>query len=233
MAIPIQEGIIIPEIILLDTVNIILKEVRDDYDASVDPNKHDTILYRVLGGRMLERYNFLDESESVFLAKNTEPRHLKVDLYFNRVTDGLPTIHISTPSETLAQAQGIGLSEGYNLPILDDDTSPTTVRPVYSRRFAATYYIVITSDNTNEIMLIWHLLRALLIPIADHLNMAGLINRGNLSGKELQLNPDIVPEHVYAKAIGLEFEYDVNVPILDIDYIIRDIVPQGKPNVIT
>lgn len=197
--------ILIPEIELHITLKAILELIRDDF--SNQSNEQDTILYKLLGTNKLQRYSLFEQAKTVFLAKETDPRFLDVQMFFNLKRASIPTIHITLPSEQSGQ-NGIGIDEGFaGIDTIGMGESMTT-SPNYTRRFDTTYNLIITSDNTNEVILLYHMIRAILIPTFDHLNQIGLENC-KLGGRDIQTNNTLVPEHIFMRGISLSFSYDV------------------------
>lgn len=210
--------VIIPEIIILNTLKNVFKLVREDYKAQTDKTK--TYLYRILGTLNLERYTFFSQAIKVLVADIDDPRYLEVQLFFNLQRQGLPTIHITLPNENSGPG-GLGIDEGYQEP--EEGSEPDTVRDVLSRRFDTTYNIVITSDNTNEVILLYHFIRAILIPVFEHFDSEGLQNN-RLSGGDLNIDPRLIPQNIFVRAIHLSFSYDVNVAKLFDQSIVNQLV---------
>jgi len=205
----------IPEIILQDVIKKLLAYVRTDYANKVD--KEQTILYYLLNDQVLRKYNFFEEAKSVFITKDTDQRHIAVNMMFNRDRQAVPTIHIMLPSENETDMT-LGIGEGERLYITDqDDTS--LVRKTFNKRFRSNYNIVVTSENANEVILIYHVLRSLLISANPHFNLKGLYNI-KLGGRDLQINPDLVPSHIFMKSISFDCEYEVGaIELIPIEYI--------------
>jgi hypothetical protein len=104
--------VMMPEVVLFDVVNRALDYLRNDYDEQDD--KFNSFLMRILNNKILERYNFKDQAIEVFINNNEEnPRFLETNLMFNMEREGLPTIHLTLPSEqTQTGGNGIGVGSG-------------------------------------------------------------------------------------------------------------------------
>jgi hypothetical protein len=197
-------AITIPEIVLFNTIKNLLKFIRADYAANIADTTQ-SYLYKVLIGNNVQRYDLFTQAETVFITPNDDPRHLDVNMFFNAKRAAIPTIHITLPSEG-EKDNVIANGEGYRDPVYnDDDTLSTTI---FNRRFAARYNIIITSDNTNEVILIYSLVRSAFISLNAHFSLAGL-QQPKLSGGDLNINSEIVPPNVFVRSIGLDFSYDV------------------------
>ena len=200
-----MSALVVPEIILLNSLRSLLKLIKDDFNAQTDKSK--TILYRVCEAHQLERYGFFQQAVKVFVDNSSEDsRKLDVNIFFNLQRATLPTIHITLPSEMPSQ-DGIGIDEGYQENDLEDEVEQQ-YRKVFTRRFDTRYNIVITSENSNEVVLIYHVIRALFIPMLTSLSVTGLENI-KLGGGDLNLQ-GFLPPNVFARNIGLTFAYEVN-----------------------
>ena len=197
-------AIIIPEIVFLNTLKNTLRYIRKDYkDNQSDPSK--SLLYKLLNGNNLQRYKLFNEAVSVLITQEDNPRHLDVNLFFNAKRAAIPTLHITLASDS-EKNNALAISEGYREPLFDVTTQ--TYSQVFNRRFVSKYNIIITSDNSNEVILLFHLLRSVLISLTGHLNMLGLENiRQN--GSDIQINQELVPNNIFVRSIGVDFEYDV------------------------
>ena len=199
-----EKLITIPEIILLNTIKTALTYIRTDYNNNLaDETK--SILYRLLNTQEIQRYKLYDQSKAVFITDVDEPRFLDVNLFFNSTRAHIPTIHITLPSETTVN-NTLGIGEGYRDDIFDSTLG--TYRNVYNRRFRASYNLVITSDNTNEVVLIYNTMRSILISLINHLNLSGL-EKIDLGGRDIQINTTLVPTNIFMRSISLDFEYNV------------------------
>lgn len=218
-------AIFIPEIELHNTLKAILTLIREDYENR--SNKEHTLLYKILGSNRLQRYNLYEQGKKVFLAKEDDPRFLDVQMFFNMKRASIPTIHITLPSEQAGQ-DGLGIDEGYADPAYDEipslgDPDVLQTSPNYTRRFDTTYNIIITSDNTNEVILIYHLLRAILIPVFDHLNQVGIENC-KIGGRDIQAYPSLVPDSIFMRGLSLSFSYQITSPGIFKQDIIQKII---------
>ena len=214
---------IIPEAIIHDAVEKIIAFYAKDYNEKLAAGESESKTYLIQliddkGGvlpkeveKRISNYEFLTQAVDVFTNRTpNSQRKIGVNYFFNRKRQGLPTIHITLPSEK-PDKDGLGIDEGVNFSGYLVDQSEGEYRPKYSRRYFANYNLVITSENTNEVVLIYHVLRASLIPAINHMNFRGLENI-RFNGGDLRHYSEIVPQHVFARALGISFEYQVTVP---------------------
>jgi hypothetical protein len=196
--------LIIPEAILLDSLRKGLKLIRDDYTTN-QGNPPTTLLYKILFGNSVQRYDLFEQAKKVFIADENDPRHLDVNLFFNAKRASIPTIHITLPSED-EKDNALGMSGGFQQPVFSPDGSE--FNQVFNRRYNATYNIIVTSDNTLEVVLIYHFMRSFLISLNSHLSLSGLENI-KMGGGDLNINSEIVPINVFVRGIKFNFQYNV------------------------
>lgn len=201
--------ITIPEIKIVEVIEVALKTVEYDFNNEADEEK--TLLYRIFGENQMGKFNFFKEAKDLFLRGNEHPRKIETRMMFDAQRAALPTIHISMPSDSPG-ADGIGVDQGYQENIVDQVQQE--VIPVYTRMFDATYHAIITSDNSLEVLLIYHLLRSVLIGIFDQIEFNGIMNP-KLSGQDLNIQGDLVPPHIFARGIGISCSYEITVPSIN------------------
>jgi hypothetical protein len=205
----------IPEIIIANLVETVLKVIETDFNDHVE--EKDTLLYYILGDNQYKKFYFFEQAKDIFLREYNHPRKIEVRMLFDAQRASLPTIHITMPQEN-NDSDGIGVDEGYEDNILNTDK--TTFHKTYTRAFGVQYNIIITSDNSLEVLLIYHLLKAMLISIFDHMELSGIRNP-KLSGQDLQMNSDIVPVNVFVRGVGINFMYEESIPAFQEEQIIK------------
>jgi hypothetical protein len=225
----------IPEFILFDLLNKAIEYIRNDYEAQSDKDK--SFLMKVLKGNAIERYDLQKQAVQVFIDNNPEnQRYLETNLMFNMEREGMPTIHLTLPSEqTQSGGNGIGSDEGYQDSIIEDTeyneagemTFQGQITPVFTRRFQSTYNVVITSDNSNEVILIYHTLRALFISLIPSMHLAGLENVA-FGGQDVQLYQGLAPKNMYIRAITVTLQYETSSPNIFSQPMFHDITARGR-----
>lgn len=229
---------IIPDIILLDAYKNVLRLLREDLDSKADETQ--TLLYQILGTNTLQRYEMFEQAKAIFNDDVDNPRKLDVNLFFNARRQGIPTIHITLHSEQ-SNENGIGLDEGYQEPVYTEVTGDNSdsgsasdnvlsynTQKVYNRRFDSSYNIFFTSDNTNEILVMYHVFRALTIPLLDHLMMSGLQNP-KIKVEEVIPVPGLVPDNLFMRAVTISFSYEVKGFYLYSESLLSEIIFDGTP----
>lgn len=213
----------IPEIILYNVVSTILKTIRQDL---LETKEEETIFYKLFYGTKFDDLNldFYENAKELFLRDKAHNRFLEARMFFNADRANIPTIHLNLPSESDIGG-GIGVDEGYK----GNNYNPieNTISQNHTRTFNTVYNIIITSDNSDEVLIIYHALRAFMISMLDIIDLNGLKNP-KLGGADLQFNPEIVPPHIFVRNISLNCFYEITVPSIVKQKIINRITIQSK-----
>lgn len=205
-----MSAVSVPELKLYQIINALLSEVSEDYNRQVDKTK--TLLHHLFGeATRLGKYNYLDQAVSLFVdRKDDNPRKVNLRLMYDAAKAGMPTMHITMPSEN-EESNTIGVGEsGHEDSVIVDELS-RTITPKYNRRFRTTYHIVCTSDSSQETFLMYHVLRAVIISALDYIDLAGLKDP-KLSGQDIRQQDHLTPNHIYMRGVGLSCLYMVEVP---------------------
>jgi len=216
------QKIFIPELRIHRIVSLIIEAIREDLIKSPI---EETFLFQVLQDSKADGYELYEQMKEVFLRKRNDSRYLDVRLFFDAKRAEIPTIHVNLPQETKGE-DGLGSDEGF-APTLFDDNKLEYVRQ-YNRRFNANYQVLITSNNSLEVIGLYHILRAAIIANLGSLETLGFTNL-SLGGGDLQLNPDIIPVTVFVRGINFNFGYEVTAPAIKREKFYTKIFEKIKP----
>lgn len=216
-----KKGVFIPEILIHRAISGIVNFVKKDLRENIP---EETYLYKLLRDSKVGDYNFFKQAGEIFSREKDKVNQLTVKLFFDSKRAEIPTIHVLLPSESTGQ-NGLGLDLGHVDPDFDDIGGTQT--PYFTRRFKTNYQIVITSNNSLEVIMLYHILRSAVISSMDALSLAGIQNL-SLSGGDLNLHPDIVPATVFVRGFNMSFDYDVSAPALTPQLMITDIFVDGE-----
>lgn len=204
--------ITVPEFILQEGLVALLNAVRKDYRDAAD--KTFTWLYKLTNGAGFQRYNLYTQGIEILMRDETHQRYVDVDLMYNMKRDGMPHITITLPAEQQqAGGNGIGMDEGYSGYIYEDheeEEEATDVTAVLTRRYQAIYNIIITSDNSNEVIFLYHFLKSLVVASSDHWNLAGIQNF-TLGGTDINVR-DLTPPNVFSRSFSINLQYESRTP---------------------
>lgn len=212
----------IPDIVLLDALNKGIAAIRLDYNTvkgggGTDGDTMLGIIFKALPS--VERFNAYDTAVKLIITTEENPKHLFCKLSYDPNSSKYPSVHITMPSES-DQNNVLGIGEGNEDELFDSITN--TWRPQYIRSFNTTYQVVIMSDNKNEVIILYHFFKSLLISLYDHLHQKGL-NNIRMSGGDISYSPN-VPDRTFIRNIGLNFLYETSSVQLNINQLIDQIV---------
>ena len=105
----------------------------------------------------------------------------------------------------------IGADEGYLSDDIVEDGEKTRVQNYYTQMYDATYQIMITSNNSAEVNVVYNILKSMLLMLVPQLELMGL-RLPTLSGNDVVMQDDLVPVPLFHKVINLSFTYEHNVP---------------------
>lgn len=207
-------SLIIPELIIKNNLETILNFLKED---SVDMSS-DSFLKELLEkdefDRTLEfnRFNYLEQARKIFSdSMFDEDGRPKVYLGYNMSVSKLISLHIILPSEQ-SDALCIGADEGYQEYQASKDKKQFT--PTFTMNADATYQIIVTSENSSEVVLVYHVLRACLVAINDGLEFQGF-RLPRIGGGDLNVQQEsFVPPNIFHRALSLNFKYEINVSAL-------------------
>jgi hypothetical protein len=210
----------IPDIIICNAVNLLLRAIREDYNARILANQENrSMLYLLFNGTTLGTYNFYENAKSLIVTTPQNPRHVECKLAFDSGDAKYPQIYITLPAES-DRNNSVGFGEG-NFPEIiftDIDAGTTEYKRTYSRRWNATYNVVVISDNKNEANILFHLVKSMMVIGQMHLQAKGLENL-KIGGSDLTFK-DRIPDRTFVKSITLNFEYEDVIPELSINDVI-------------
>lgn len=203
-------SLLVPEIILQDAVRKFIAYLRVDY-ANNAGDTTQSLLYQFTNGLNIDNnYDFWTQAQSSIITNPQDnPRHLKVFLAHSPLDTQYPSIHINTPAEMSGDVDGLGFGQN-DIDDNPNDLGAAAWQKTYNRSFKARYNIVILSDNRNEAVMLYHLVKAGIISMNEHMDASGLKNL-KISGSDVMFNTKI-PDGIFTKTITLDFYYDINVP---------------------
>jgi hypothetical protein len=211
-----------PEIIIYDALESIINCVRKD--LSENGKDEDTMLYKLLGedvdGKPLKmnRWNFFKQAKSIF--KNNQ--NLSVNFGYNFEVAKIISLHIILPSEEAAES-AIGQDEGYD----DEIDDKGNLNRYFTQNFRSNYQIMITSNNSSEVLTVYHIIKSMLLMIFPHLELMGL-RLNKISGNDVLFRDEVAVNGIFHKVLNLNFNYELKVPQRLMNDVVRNIVYCGN-----
>ncbi len=207
-----MSGILLPEVVIFNTLESIVKLLRDDLIQNPDTDSN-TILYKILGldeeGKTIKinLYEYFKQAKRMFL----KPDNLSVNFGYNQKVANMISMHILLPTEQGRST--IGEDEGYIEEDIIEGGIKTSTQPYFTQIYDCTYQIMITSNNSMEVNVVYNVLKSMLLMLTPNLELMGL-RIPVLSGNDIIMQDDLIPNPIFHKVINLSFTYEHNVPQL-------------------
>ncbi len=200
-------GMLMPEVVLYNLLNNIVKLLRDDLAANIQAEtEQNSILYRILGidewgeALKLNFYNIYKQAKKILTVKD----NLKVHYGYSLDATTSVDICILLPSEQ--GRVGIGADEGYL-----ETVEENGFQNYNTQVFESTYQLMVTSNNSNEVLVVYTLLKSVMLMLIDQLELFGFRNP-RFSGQDVVMQEDLTPVPLFHKVLNIEFMYEHNVP---------------------
>lgn len=216
-----MDSIIMPEITIYNALESVIRYIRKDLSESTEDKN--TILFKLLGEDIdgkpmsMNRWNFFKQAKKIF----SDKQNLSVNFGYNFDVAKIISLHIILPSEEAAES-AIGQDEGYG----DEIDENGQIQQYFTQNFRSNYQIMITSNNSSEVLTVYHILKSMLLMIFPHLEIMGL-RLNKLSGSDVMFRDEMMPNGIFHKVINLSFNYELKVPQIMRKEIIRGIVVEG------
>ena len=206
-----------PEVIIYNALESIINYMRKDLNQC--ENERETILYKLFGvddeglELKMNRWNFFKQAKSIF----KDEQNLKVNFGYNFEVAKIISLHIILPSEEAAES-AIGQDEGY----YDGYDENGEYIKYFTQNFRCNYQIMITSNNSSEVLTVYHVLKSLLMMMFPHFEINGL-RLNKLSGNDILFRDEMMPNGIFHKVLNLNFNYELKIPQIIQDKIIKNI----------
>jgi hypothetical protein len=207
-------ALVLPDLIIVDTLNLALIAIREDYKTCVDAGEENrSILYLLFNGLTTGKYNIYDNVKKLVLTTPESPKHIEVVSAFQSVSGKAPSVYITMPSEN-DRNNSLGIGQGNADELTFDNVSPDQdeYRDQYMRRYNTNYYVVMVCENRNEMVILYNLFKYILVMCTNHFALCGIENM-KIGGQDLKLN-DAIPDKLFMRGISMNFEYEQLAPEL-------------------
>lgn len=186
--------------------------VSKDYVDALD--KKDTILYDIFnlddnGDLMLlgSTDNWFERAKKMFVRDNTKKRMLEVFVGYNLEKNSVPTVHILLPNESKGKFDAISLNDQSEI-LINQNTNKLEINK--SRTKNSIYHLMVTSDNSTEVLICYYYLQALLLMFSDHFELKGLDNI-QISGADVIIQQELSTPHIFHRNLAMAFDYEYHV----------------------
>jgi len=203
---------ILPDFILIKALNLALVALRNDYKNNVLAGTEDRSVLKLMFQNVepLGNYDVFTQAKALIDTTAESPKHLLVvsslDANFNKG----PFVYVTLGADG-DRNNSIDQGIGDNAPLVFNNNDGTqSSKQVFQRRFAATYHVVIGSQNKEEVVVLYTVFQALLMVLTSHVAFEGLLNV-KYGGQDVRVDLG-VPDKVVTRVITINFEYEQSVP---------------------
>jgi hypothetical protein len=218
-------SLILPEVVIQNTIDNILAFIKADWIANA--TKSNTVLYKLWNGVIHGNYDYYVQAQSVFLKTDANQRLIKIRPSYPRGKSEFPCVIVNIPSESSGGTDGMGFDENREAINYNDDDLKFTENA--SRSFTSTYSVIIFSDNRNEVSLIYETLKAFFILLSYNLSEDCAIDNLKISGREMQMMTDVLPEGTFIRALQLSGFHSVTVENFIANSMVQSFTFTGTP----
>ncbi|MDA7514157.1 hypothetical protein N8508_00050 [bacterium] len=170
--------------------------------TTIDTNAEKrSILYHLFGELKFDGMSYFRQAANIIKARYTsEQRRLNINLGYNPNREEFPQISILLPNED-NEPKYVGVVQGtinHRDGSFSDELNNT---------FATTYSLMITSDNQNEVIILYHLLKGVMLGGINQFRARGFENI-YFSGRDITMDFDLDPMNLYHRTISMSFHYE-------------------------
>lgn len=203
---------LIPEVVIINLIESFFKYVSDDYTINVgDETK--SVLYDLFNtddnGQplVIGNYNYFKQSKELVLRTSQSARKIEAALGYNMARASSPSIHILMPNESKGKMDSIG-----DLSYQPEQIVGNKLVTTKSRSSSAIFHLLITSDNSSEVILVYYFLRGMFIMFSEHLELSGFKDV-QFTGGDINMFQEFGPPNIFSRNLSLSFTYSNNVKV--------------------
>lgn len=170
-----------------------------------------SLLYQMFGTQKQGKMDFFSQVGGILKRKfgkgNSRVLDIKTGFHINK-TD-LPNISVLLPNEEPKYEQA-GLTQGQPCNFYVGGKRAN----IASEHYQTQYTLLITSDNENEVVALYHFLKGLMLAGRNQYQFRGLEGI-RVTGRDLSMDFDLAPTQLYHRGVGLSFHYDNNIASIE------------------
>lgn len=196
-------AIVIPEVVLIRILNALNKHYWEDYQTNLaDPTK--SLYYNMFGGLEIDGFNYFENAVEIFT------NHFKVHQKPMTIQLGYSPARMKNPSVSLLLPNEEVIGEGINVTVgmesMTNINGDVVYRETRSYPYKCTYAILISSENANEVMILYHYFKSILLAAMEQFELEDW-GEIRISGKDHTMMLDLLPEQMHHRTVDFTFSY--------------------------
>lgn len=136
-----------------------------------------------------------------------EKRPIEILIGYSAERNKFPVICIMLPNEENSPKQ-VGTTTGTHNFFFNNETAD-----MHQHTSQCTYNLLITSDNENEVLMLYHFFKTLMIAGIEQFHFQGLQNV-YVTGRDVTLDFELIPMLSYHRSVSMTFHYENTHPEL-------------------
>ena len=171
-----------------------------NYICEFTTDKENTLLWDMFGDLEFDNMNYFDVMANILINRyNSEKRKLTINLGYDQARVNFPIISILLPNEE-------------NNPKFTGKTSDrrvygNQVADILHNAFDSVYNLLITSNNQNEVIVVYNFLKVIILAGQNQFQLKGLQNP-YVSGRDITMDTEINPMMLFHRTVGLSIFYE-------------------------
>lgn len=186
----------VPEILIYNYLNAILTELKTSITSSSSNN---LITKLFTGVSAMGDFNMKNEALAFFV----KDKCLDIKVGLDISTKTLPALHLYLPEESSSSIP-IGVDPSF----VDEDFDDNSFEEQNTIRFSTRYNIAIITLNGDQAVMIYQVLKWMIMRYISILEAEGFMNV-KITGADLKMEQNIIPQTVFTRILSLGFEYEV------------------------
>jgi len=188
-----------PELKLFSLLELCVSEIRKEISNNTD------YINLLFGNTKLgTQFVYKEQLKKVLSGDKNSQRYFTINYGYDKAISKFPSAFLTLASDNqLPFAIGNGEDDNDKIEYEDD------YRKVYSNRFSSSQNLFIYSDNSNEVGLIYHFFKALIISLKDILSVTGFENIV-IGGQDIIQTSDIVPGAKAYRVLSIKYDYETS-----------------------
>lgn len=214
----------IPDIAYIKVLDTLLTVLRDDAKTNFNNRGKSllNLLFDEVDDTVFERVDFLNEAFEIFSRTEKDPNYITIDLTYNTQQNRSPTLFLSLGGEQYDR-NAIGNDQEDYI----DDEDGVSYHKINVRRWSQSQSLYIYSENSNEVLIVYFILKSALISCLDFLAVTGFQNI-TLSGQDIAQYPDFIPKAMFYRVLTCNFQYEMRVPEIFKNQLLRSLIVTGE-----